>query len=320
MRDTRLMLRIAALYYVDGMTHQEIAQRFNVSRQTVGRLLHMARASGMIEIRIHYPRNLFVELESALERTYALKECVVVPSEADASAESLKAALGLAGAQYLAQEIRDGDILGLSWGVTLGAVAQYLEPSSAQNVCVVQLNGGLARGHTVTNASELVRQFSAAFHADSYGLNVPAIVDSTEICQAIYSDSNIRHTLDLAHQANVCVFSIGALSHLSVLVEAGYISADDVAALKAKGVVGDICSRYIDVEGWSPDAELNARTIGIELDKLRKKRTTVAIAGGLDKLDAIRGALAGRYCNVLITDEIVARSLLDPTADGAEKK
>lgn len=310
MKDIRSTLRIAALYYIDGWTHQEIAQRFHVSRQTVGRMLRVARDSGLVEIRIHYPRNLFVELESALERKYGLKECVVVPCEPGASAETLKLALGLAGAQYIAQVVKDGDILGLSWGVTLGAVAQYLEPSSAQGVRVVQLNGGLARGHTVTNASELVRAFSTAFQADSYGLNVPAIVDSTEICHAIYSDSNIRYALDLAHAANVCLFSIGALSHMSVLVEAGYISAEDVAELQAKGVVGDICSRYIDVHGQVADAELNARTIGIALDELRTKQTTVAVAGGMDKLNAIRGALAGRYCNVLITDEIVARALL----------
>jgi deoxyribonucleoside regulator len=174
---------------------------------------------------------------------------------------------------------------------------------------VVQLNGGLARGQTITNASELVRRFSSVFGADSYGLNVPAIVDSTEICRAIYSDSNIRQALDLAHSANICMFSIGALSHMSVLVEAGYIAAEDVTTLKGKGAVGDICSRYIDVHGRVPDEELNARTIGIELDELRRKQTTIAIAGGMEKLNAIRGALAGGYCNVLITDETVARAL-----------
>jgi len=205
--------------------------------------------------------------------------------------------------------VKDKDLLGLSWGVTLGAVAQYLETSQASGVRIVQLNGGLARGQTVTNASELVRQFSIAFQADSYGLNVPAIVDSMEICRAIYSDSNIKHTLALAHQANICMFSIGALSHMSVLVEAGYISDEDVNTLKDKGVVGDICSRYIDVNGQVSDVELNERTIGIDLGDLRKKETTIAVAGGMEKLNAIRGALAGRYCNVLITDETVARAL-----------
>ncbi len=267
----------------------------------------------MVEVRIHYPRSLFVDLETELEREYGLKECVIVPSDLSAGPESLKSALGLAGAQYIVQCVKNEDILGLSWGVTLGAVAQYLEPSSATGVRVVQLNGGLARGQTVTNASELVRQFSAAFQADAYGLNVPAIVDSTDICRAIYSDSNIKYTLDLAQQANICMFSIGTLSYMSVLVEAGYISAEDVIEMKANGVVGDICSRYIDVSGRVPDAELAARTIGIELDELRKKETTIAIAGGMDKLNAVRGALAGRYCNVLITDEFIARALLAHT-------
>jgi len=36
----------------------------------------------------------------------------------------------------------------------------------------------------------------------------------------------------------------------------------------------------------------------------------VAIAGGRPKLEAVRGAVAGRFMNVLVTDEDVAAALL----------
>ena len=36
----------------------------------------------------------------------------------------------------------------------------------------------------------------------------------------------------------------------------------------------------------------------------------VAIAGGRTKVDALRGALAGRFLNVLVTDEDAAIALL----------
>ena len=36
----------------------------------------------------------------------------------------------------------------------------------------------------------------------------------------------------------------------------------------------------------------------------------VAIAGGRTKLEAVRGAVAGRFMNVLVTDEDVAAALL----------
>jgi DNA-binding transcriptional regulator LsrR (DeoR family) len=36
----------------------------------------------------------------------------------------------------------------------------------------------------------------------------------------------------------------------------------------------------------------------------------VAIAGGRSKLEAVRGAVAGKFMNVLVTDEDVAAALL----------
>jgi deoxyribonucleoside regulator len=49
----------------------------------------------------------------------------------------------------------------------------------------------------------------------------------------------------------------------------------------------------------------------VELSSLRSKEVSVAVAGGLRKVDAIFGALRGRYCNVLITDEGTAKALLE---------
>jgi DNA-binding transcriptional regulator LsrR (DeoR family) len=55
---------------------------------------------------------------------------------------------------------------------------------------------------------------------------------------------------------------------------------------------------------------LNDRVIGVSLDQLRGTHRTVGIAGGLRKVEAIRGALLGRWINVLITDDRVAEGLL----------
>src|SRR5207302_2035714 len=42
----------------------------------------------------------------------------------------------------------------------------------------------------------------------------------------------------------------------------------------------------------------------------RADRSVVAIAGGRAKLEAVRGALAGHFMNVLVTDEDVATALV----------
>jgi DNA-binding transcriptional regulator LsrR (DeoR family) len=65
---------------------------------------------------------------------------------------------------------------------------------------------------------------------------------------------------------------------------------------------------------------LNDRVIGMDLDQLRAVRRVVGVAGGRRKTNAIRGALAGKLINVLITDLATAESLLAGSAAAEPKK
>lgn len=73
---------------------------------------------------------------------------------------------------------------------------------------------------------------------------------------------------------------------------------------------GDLVSRFIDERGKIVDDQLNDRTVAIALDDLKQARESVLIAGGMNKLKAIKAALAGKYANVLVTDSLVAQHLL----------
>lgn len=55
---------------------------------------------------------------------------------------------------------------------------------------------------------------------------------------------------------------------------------------------------------------LDRRTLAVELETLKQKKLSIAIAGSLHKVNAILGMLQGQYCNVLITDEDTAKALL----------
>ena len=58
------------------------------------------------------------------------------------------------------------------------------------------------------------------------------------------------------------------------------------------------------------ETPLDERVIGMSLEQLRHAKRTVGIAGGKRKLAAIRGALRGKWINVLITDRATAEGLL----------
>ena len=56
---------------------------------------------------------------------------------------------------------------------------------------------------------------------------------------------------------------------------------------------------------------LDDRVIGLSLEELCRIPMKIGLAGGDNKVEALWGALRGGYINVLITDELTARNLLD---------
>ncbi|MBU1065775.1 RNA polymerase subunit sigma-70, partial [bacterium] len=116
--------------------------------------------------------------------------------------------------------------------------------------------------------------------------------------------------LRIAREASVAMFTIGSFGYDSALVKSDYFDSAEVEDLLERGAVGDICSRIISHDGEICSEDANARTIGIDLDDIRTKEHSIAVAGGREKLPAIRAALKAKLCNVLVTDEWVAGELL----------
>ena len=94
---------------------------------------------------------------------------------------------------------------------------------------------------------------------------MPAILGHAATRVALEQDPTIAGVLALGRRAPVICFGMGAVVPDSVLVQSGFVTEAEQAALRAKGAVGDILSRYIDAEGNIVDPELDARTIGLDL-------------------------------------------------------
>jgi len=109
----------------------------------------------------------------------------------------------------------------------------------------------------------------------------------------------------------LALVGIGALEPSSLLQSSGNIVDEDaLAVLGERGAVGDICLRFYDADGRRVESDVDRRVIGVTLEQLRGADRCVGIAGGARKFEAIRGALLGRWINVLITDLVTAERLL----------
>lgn len=304
----RLSIDVAKLYYKSDYSQQQIANKLNLSRPTVSRLLQHAKEKGFVQINISDPLENNLSLEEGLMIKYNLDAVKIAYAPLD-TIEEIKKSISIKAAEYLYDITKDGDIIGVSWGTTLYSMARNLKYKALKGVQVVQLKGGISHSQSDTYAYEVVELFSEAFSTVGRYLPLPVMFDTVEIKELIEKDKHIQKLLDLGRQANIAVFTVGTVKNDALLFRLGYINKKDKEILQSRAM-GDICSRFIDAKGNICDKELDERTVGINLEELKEKEKRILVAGSKRKIAAIKATLAGEIANILITDQYTAQELL----------
>lgn len=306
-----LMVQVAKAYYDLERTQQEIASELGLTRWQVGRLITEAKRLGIVRIVIAPRANRRASLEVELQECYGLRDAVVVPVGEIADDALLTETVAQGAATYLASLNPKPDLIGLSWGRTMSAVARLLPDGWSPGTHIVLVNGSIALRHTSTQTSAVAEVFAQTAGGTATLLPVPAIVGKTSTRTALEADPTVARVLELAGLANVICFGMGALSHHSVLVASGYLDERDIDSLRERGAVGDILGRFVDRDGQIVDQSINDRTVGLQLDQLPGVHRSIGVVAGDDKKDIAIAALRAGYVSVIITDEVTAQYAID---------
>jgi DNA-binding transcriptional regulator LsrR (DeoR family) len=219
--------------------------------------------------------------------------------------------VGNAAAGYFARITQEGQTVALSWGKSLLAFVNALEPVAVADVRVVQMLGGLGDSEADVHGAELARRMAQRLGTKPRLLQAPGVVSSREVRDALIADMQIAETLDAARKSNIALLGIGTLDDGSLLRGTSIISSTELDALSRAGAVGDVALRFFNAEGKSIPSGTDDRGIGLSLDEIRRISRRVAIAWGSRKVAAIRGALLGGLVSTLITDTDAAKGLLE---------
>jgi len=307
MANNDLLIRVAWLYYIERLTQQEIGDRLHLPRVKVTRLLDRARDEGIVEIRIAKPTT-HLELERDLRQQFGLQDALVVPTPLNG--ERLRGALAEAAAGYLQALFRPGLVIGLGMGRTLAEIPDYIEPRGGSGCTFVEMVGGAGRadlGFDTYNVSWRLAERCGGMAIHVYA---PVVVESEQARAALLQDQQNVSALEQAAQSHVGLVGIGPVDDDMLLCQLGYCDVRSTNDLRARGAVGDILGHFFDLQGRPVPAAVDSRIIGLSLDQLRAIPTTIAVAGGLEKTEAILGALRGHYVTVLITDTQTAQAVL----------
>ena len=319
--ELRLMTKVARMYYDQGLRQTQIMERLNMSQSTVSRLLKRAERAGIVRVTISVPSGTHPELEEQMQEAYGLKEAIVVDCMDED--EQIVRDLGAAAAYYVETTLKPSDVVGLSsWSAALLAMVDAMQPTRRTNgVRVVQILGGVGSPGAEVHATHLTRRFANLVGGTATLLPAPGVVGSAEARRVLLRDRFVAEAMSLIDGISLAFVGIGAIEPSRLLVSSGNVFSEvELETLRRKGAVGDICLRFFDRDGLPVLTPLNDRVISMDLEQLRKVERVVGVAGGKRKTAAIRGALTGRWVNVLITDRHTAARLLEPAAIAVRNK
>ena len=304
------LIEIARKYYLEGLSQQQIAKEFSISRPTVSLLLKQCREEGIVEIRIQDESYFSTALEGKLEKMFSLKNVYVTPS--DSSYTTTLSRTGAKAVSVLTSMLKDGIKIGLSWGTNLYQMVHQMNRSEIVDAEVVQLMGGLGSRDPSYDGSELARTLAGTLNGKYYPLYAPVMVKTIELKKMLVEEPAIKNTLKKADTLDVALVGLSSdVPEKSALFLAGYLSSDEAGEIFKQGSKGHICGYHYDENGKILDISVNKRIVGIEIDKFLKIPVRIGVACGKDKAQAILAALKGGLINVLITDEAAALQILN---------
>jgi len=306
-----LIVQAARMYHEQNMTQPAIAERMHVSQSRVSRWLKEAGEAGIVRTIVLAPEGVYPELEDQIRDKYGLSHVIVVEAEGDE--QSVMSALGGAAASYLETTLTGDARVGISsWSATLLATVDAMLPSARRRAeDIVQVMGGIGRPEVQIKATQLTDRLARMTGARPMFLPTPGLVSSVSARDALFDDPIVADTAAEWRRLTVALFGIGSVTPSPLLrVSGNSISEDEMTVLRDLGAVGDVAMRFFDADGVLVKSELNSRVVGIGVEELQAIPRRVGIAGGQRKFEAIRGAVRGRWIDVLITDFETANGLV----------
>ncbi len=307
-----LLIRVASMYYERDYSQQKIAEILgDVSRSGISRLLKEAKEKGLVEIRVHKRFPTVPVLEDALVEIFGMESALVIDS-GSANYESRLRMAGQAAAWHLEGMLRGDDTLAISWGTGVSAAVEGFGAHPELHVDVVQMIGSVGRVDSIIDGPELARRLAVKLGGRYFYLHAPLFVDSESTRNLFLQQVTIAETMDMARKAKVALVGVGSVEPgKSAFLRGGHLSEDDVADLRNQGAVGETAGQHFDIDGQMLGLDINNRVMSLQCDDLRAIPHTVAVACGLHKKRSIIGALRGGYLNVIATDDITARAIIE---------
>lgn len=309
--DVQLMVKVAQMYYIDGLKQEDIAKQLKISRSLISMILTEAKEVGIVEINVRNPALNNDELAGELQSLFGLKKCLIVPTAVQ-DANTLRKLVAQRTVAVFNEEVNDQDTVGVAWGRTCFEFISYYKPVKAlKDISIVPLIGGSNQTAPYFQLNEMVRLFTEKINGNPYFIHAPALTASKEERELFMKSPSMQAILTKWAKMEIIISGIGTLPNLANTDREIYSGEYEIYHhLEKNEAIGDICAKYFTIQGEFIEDYYYHRVIGIPLEHLRGAKKIICMASGVEKDQSILGALRTKIIDIFVSDEQTAKAVL----------
>ncbi len=242
------------------------------------------------------------ELEHRLQEIFDLERAIVVPGDVDEDPLVLKD-IGKAAARFLESIITRGNIIAVTGGSTVGAVANALSPiNDNTDIVVLPARGGM--GRNVEHQSNVIASIFAKKLGGQYRLlHIPDQLRA-ESMETLLNEPDIKSVIDNLKNADILIYGIGRAQDM---MQRRNFTPQQQRDLERRGAVAEAFGYFFNAKG---EIVYACNSIWLKMDNLKRIPKVIAVAGGRQKAQAIVAVFKHWRKGILVTDEGAAREII----------
>ena len=301
-------ITVAKMYYIDGISQDEIAQKTDMSRSNISRILKKCISDGVVEIIVHDNISERSSLAHSICSHFQFKDVIIVPY--GNSADRQNRLVGERLALYLDKILSDNMLLGVSRGYCCYYAARNLKNPHNYEVNVIQLLGAASSVSTSYDSERLVHLFASKLNGTGYLLSAPLMVHSKKTKQELLMNSLLYNTVRQYKNVDVAIFEIHKPDlYTNDLSKQEWLTKADMLQLSEVKAESCLCGYYFDINGRSCNVGINDRIIAIDRQNIKNIQWSIGIITGKNSLNTAISAINSKMINVLVIDESLALNL-----------
>lgn len=313
---TLVLERVAALGPIG---RRALAARLNLSERTVRAAADALREAGCITqsiagMEISEAGRVYVDTarlvsrsrrsiqstELLLSRKLNVERVCVVRGDADRDRGTIDE-IAHAAAGQLRFLLQGAQVLAVSGGRTVAAMAEVVTAAAPMDITVVPLHGGLG-GASQTQANTVAERIARVLGGRHRLLHLPDGLSRSAAAE-LSRLPQVRETLELLQHADVLIYGIGRAQELAARRGLSPQERDD---LTAHGAVAEALGFYFDAQG----RVVGGSSLAIPGEEIGAASRAAVLAAGSSKAEAILAVLRHHPHRLLVTDEGAAEKML----------